>query len=158
MKAKILVAALIASGLSITANAADTGTLTVNANVQGICKFQAPKSATATLANSAGNIDPSLATSATGAGTINYMCTKGQAPVFVNNLGLNSPGAGLLAVKHATLADTMQYTLALTDTGSGTGFGAGVQTLTLTGTIIQSQFQAAAAGAYSDTVTITLTP
>ena len=86
---------------------------------------------------------------------MSYMCTKGQAPVFVNNDGVNSPGPGLLALKHTSLADTMQYTLVLTNTGSGTGFGAGAQTLTLTGTIVQAQFQNAAAGPYSDTVTIT---
>ncbi len=155
MKTKILTAALLA-GFAISANAADTATLTVNANVTGICKFQAA-TATMTLANSAGNIDPSIATSATGSTTLGYKCTKGQLPTFVNNNGLNYTGTSL-AVKHATLTDVMAYGLVLTNTGAGNGFGPAAQTLTMAGTITQANFQNAAAGAYSDTVVITLTP
>lgn len=156
MKTKLLAMALVASGLSLNVAAADTATLTVQANVSGICKFQT-NTATLTLANSGGNIDPSLATSATGSTTLGYKCTKGQAPTFANNNGANYTGTSL-AVKHATLADVMAYTLTLTDTGPGNGFGPAAQTLTMAGTITQANFQNAAAGAYSDTVTITLSP
>lgn len=155
MKTKILTAALLA-GFAISANAADTATLTVNANVSGICKFQAA-TATLTLSNGGGNIDPSSATSATGSTTLGYKCTKGQLPAFVNNNGLNYTGTSL-AVKHTTLADVMAYGLVLTNTGAGNGFGPAAQTLTMAGTITQANFQNAAAGAYSDTVVITLTP
>jgi spore coat protein U-like protein len=156
MKTKLLAAAFIATGLSLNAAAADTATLTVQATVSGICKFQT-NTATLTLANSAGNIDPSSATSATGSTTLAYKCTKGQSPVFANNNGLNYTGSSL-AVKHASLPDVMAYTLSLTNTGAGNGFGPAAQTLTMSGTITQANFQNAAAGSYSDTVTITLTP
>lgn len=156
MKSRILAAALMASGFSIAANAADTATLTVNANVSGICKFQAA-TASVTLANSGVNIDPSIATSATGSTTLAYKCTKGQTPVFANGQGLNWTGTSN-AVKHATLTDVMAYTLTLTGAGTGNGFGPAAQNLTIAGTITQANFQNASAGAYSDTVVITMTP
>ena len=158
MKAKILAAALIASGFSIAANAADSATLTVNASVDGICKFQA-STATLVIGHGGGPIDPSSATSATGATSLAYKCTKGETPVFVQDSGLHVAGAGSQAVKHASLAEYMPYTLTLTPGGAGLGFGgAGGRTLGISGTIAPAAFQNVSAGSYADTVVITLTP
>lgn len=161
MKTKLLAAALVASGFSINAIAADTASLTVNATVNGVCKFTAPASATLTLSNvalPATGIDPSSATSATGSTTLLYRCTKGQAPGFSAGQGNNWSGSSN-QVKHATLADVMAYSLSLSPSApTGAGFAAADQTLTITGSILQADFQAAAAGNYTDTVVISVTP
>lgn len=154
MKTRILAASLVAAGFSFNAMA-DTATLTVNANVTGVCKFQAA-TATLNILQSGGAIDPSVNTAATGSTTIDYKCTKGVSPTFTANTGAN-PSGGNNRVTNGT--DFMVYTLTLTPpAASGQGFAAGAQQLAIGGDIAVAAFQAASAGAYTDSVTLTVTP
>lgn len=162
MKTRILVASLIAAGFSFNAAAADSANLAVSATVNGICKFTGGAPAPLVLSNvtlPATGIDPSIATSATGSTSITYKCTKGVTGItYGNGQGLYYAGSSN-NVKHATLADTMAYSLSLSGPGgTGLGFAAGDQTLTINGTILQAAFAAASAGTYSDTVAITINP
>lgn len=158
MKTKLLTAGLLAAGLmtSVAATAADSYTLGVSATVLGRCIFTQAAGATLTMTNAAGGIDPSSATSATGSANITYKCTKGQAPAFTANNGLNFLGNRRV---FDGASDYMVYSLNLASGGSGSGFGATEnKTLVVSGTIVQADFQNAAAGVYNDTVVINVTP
>ena len=159
MKTKLLTAGLLAAGLmtSVAATAADSYTLGVSATVLGRCIFTQAPGATLTLTNTVGGIDPSSATSATGSANITYKCTKGQAPAFTADLGVNASGGNRRVFDGSS--DYMVYALNLTSGGSGSGFGAAEnKTLAVAGTIVQANFQNAAAGVYNDTVIINVTP
>jgi len=152
MNTKILAASLIAAGLSFNAMA-DTATLTVNANVTGVCKFQAA-GATLTILQAGNPIDPSVNTAASGSTTIDYKCTKGVAPAFSAGNGNNFTTGR--RVTNGT--DYMLYSLTLTPPGVGTGFAAAAQQLAIAGGIAVVDFQAVSAGAYTDSVVLTVTP
>jgi hypothetical protein len=143
-------------GLALAAPApvmADTVTVPVQAIVTGVCIFQTSSpTATLTIANSGGNIDPSLATPATGTMSLSYKCTKSAtAPTFTmgsgGNLTLNGPSGA-----------TMAATMTVTGGGAPLGFAAAAQTATLTGTILPAVYGAAIAGTYSNNETVTITP
>jgi spore coat protein U-like protein len=155
MKTKILAASLVvAAGLSFNAMA-DTATLTVNASVVGVCKFQAA-GATLTILQAGNPIDPSVPTAASGSTTIDYKCTKGQTPAFSAGNGSNFAGGG----RHVSNGiDSMLYSLTLTPpAGTAAGFAAAAQQLAISGGIAIADFQAVSAGAYTDSVTLTVTP
>ena len=153
MKTKILAASLVAAGLSFNAMA-DTATLTVNASVVGVCKFQAA-GATLTILQAGNPIDPSVSTAASGSTTIDYKCTKGLTPVFSAGNGSNF----LVGRRVSNGTDFMLYSLTLTPpAGTAAGFAAAAQQLAIAGGIAIADFQAVSAGAYSDSVTLTVTP
>ena len=144
-------AALFATG----AAQADTVTLTVSAQIVGICKFNSGQTPTVTLTNGGGTIDPSLAGPATGTAAILYRCTKGQAPAFT----VPTPATVTCTTAGTCFATTMAPTLSSVNTGAGSGFSSGQdKTLTVTGTLTQAQYQDMNAGTYSGTVTVTVTP
>lgn len=159
MKTKLLASALATAGLlaGSLAHALDTHTVTVNANVVGTCKFNAPTS-TLTLANSGADIDPSLGTAATGNVNITFRCTRNAtSAVAVAGVAYAAPVVRTLT----SGANTMAYTLTLTGhSQAGTGFGASGTDLTLNvaGNITAAVASGAAAGAYSDSVTLDITP
>jgi hypothetical protein len=132
--------------------ASDNVTVTVNATVAEVCKFNS-STATLDLSNtgSGSNIDPSSATSATGSVGIIYRCSSGTAPAFTvpANVTLNNG------------SNTMVATITSTGGGNGTGMGntaANQKTLTVSGSIAQSIFQDKAPGLYTNTMTVSITP
>lgn len=155
MKMKFAAIGLLAAGSAI---AADSNTLTVNATVNGTCKFTTATS-TVNIANSGGAIDPSLATNATGQTTVQFRCTNGTTSAISADNGLNF-SAGSRRVRIGATTNYMPYSLALTGAAqAGTGHGAGNEkTLTIDATIVAADHQNAAAGSYADTVLLSLTP
>jgi hypothetical protein len=139
--------ALFGLAAAMPAMAADSVNVTVNANVIGVCKFfGGPYSMT--IANSGSDIDPSLATTATGTVGVTYRCTKGQTPT------LGVPGTLTL-----TGPESMDATFTFTSGGAGTGMGAAHdKTLTINGEILEAEFQNKEVGAYSGTLTVTINP
>lgn len=144
-------ATIVAGTVGLTAvmpaGAADSLTVTVNANVIGVCKFfNGPYSIT--IANSGTDIDPSLSTTATGTANIEYRCSNGQNPTFSLPASVTLTGAG-----------SMDATITYTGGGAGTGMGAGqAKTLAVTGTIAEADFQNKSVGAYSNTITVSISP
>lgn len=155
-RSRMLACGLVLSG-GVWATAAfaasSTNILTVNATVNGTCKFQSP---TSTLAF--GPIDPSGLSAATASTTTAYRCTTGTTASVSKDDGLNAFGVGLPRLKVGS--QFMPYTLTLTGGAQpGTGHGAGQdKTLTVGGSIAATDFQNAPAGDYVDTVTLTITP
>ena len=143
-------AALLASGL---ANA-DTVNVTVTANISGVCKFTSGQTPTVTIANSAGNIDPSLAGPANGSANVTYQCTKGTAPTFT----VPTPATITCTTSGTCGSTTMAPVMGFTSGGSGTGFGAAALTLVVTGQLTQAQYQNMQAGTYTGTEVVTVTP
>lgn len=148
-KAAAALSLALATGVAV----ADTQSVTVQANVQGLCKFNTGQSPVMDF----GTIDPSGSTSATASVNVLYRCTKGTAVTAVT-----PTGARTLAGTGTAAGDTMSYTLAVTSGGTGTtgtGFGTGNDlTLALGGTITAANYQNKTVGAYSETVTVTITP
>lgn len=156
-RSRMLACGLVLSGgLWATAAfaASSTNTLTVNATVNGTCKFV---STTSTLAF--GAIDPSGTSAATASTTTAYRCTTGTTASVSKDDGLNPSGVGVPRLSDGS-SHFMPYALTLTGgTQVGTGHGAGQdKTLTVGGSIAVTDFQNAPAGAYVDTVTLTITP
>lgn len=146
-----LTIAAAAAVLSVPGFAADTGTLTVNAEVQGVCKF-------ATVPVMAFVIDPSTNVAATASSTVTYRCTKNSAaPTITLNSGA-SPYTGVLDSPTTTTDMNFQVTWTNPATG-GNGFNQPAQSVTLSGTVAVAQFQdAAAANDYTASTTIEINP
>lgn len=149
-----LAAAITAGVLGLSAAApaaaADNVSVTVNATIVGVCKFftAAPVLNIRNTGSSGSDIDPSLATTATGTVPIEYRCSNGTSPGFSVASTVTLTGAG-----------SMVASLSSTNTGAGTGMGEGKgQTLTLTGAIAQAEFQDKPVGPYSNTVLVSVTP
>jgi len=134
---------------------ADTQTVTVNANIIGICKFNSGQTPVVTVANSGANIDPSLAGPATGNANVLYRCTNGQAPAFT----VPSPATITCTTSGTCGSTTMAPTMTYTSGGNGAGFSSGKdKTLVVTGQLTQAQYQDMQSGTYSGTITVTVTP
>lgn len=161
MKTKAIAVGFALCGLAMALPAAAAGsyTLTVNATVVGTCKFTPTTTGSVSVTNNGTNIDPSLATAATGTKTITYKCTSGVTPAMAF-AGANDPSVGVHEVKStATPTNLMLYTVGTTALGAGTGFGAAAQSVDVTVTIAAADYQNAAAAAdYTDTLTISITP
>lgn len=156
VKLKIGLVAAAASGMFAAgaAQAADNVTVTLNATIIGVCKFftAAP---VITIANTGGNIDPSLAGPATGQALITYRCTNGTAPIFT------VPATATVTCTTAPTcgATTMTPTISSANTGNGTGLsGAKNQTLTVTAQITQANYQDMQVGSYSGTMLVSVAP
>lgn len=140
-KTKLAALALSLVGVLAAGNAvaADTATLTVQAQVLGTCNFD---TAGATLDFL--SIDPTLGAGATAQTTITYTCTNGTAYTFAN------PAGG--AMTGATLSDNLPFALAY-DVAGGTGTGSS-ETLTIDGTITAANLALVRADTYSGSVTL----
>ena len=158
---KVLFKSVFASMLVCAAGfatAADNQNLTVNAVVNGVCKFT-----TSAQTLSFGTIDPSAVgpLSASGA-TVSYKCTKdttGAAVTFGD--GLNSTGVGARQMKLGATTNVLPYTLSATGGGvTGTGFGTGsiASSLTFNSQITAANYANLPAGTYTDTVLMSISP
>ena len=147
---KKLIAAAFAALAMTGAQAADNHIITVNAVVNGTCKFN---SAASTINMT---LDPTLATNVSQTGTVQYVCTKGTAPAFALESGsTNSATGGNLG----NAGETIPYTFSSTSGGSGTGMAAGQEkTLSVTVTVNQANAANVTPGTYTDTIAITLAP
>jgi spore coat protein U-like protein len=153
---RAIAAAALLAVLSTGASAGDTQSLTVNANVSGTCKLTVVPALTFTL-------DPSNTTSGTASTAVQYKCTKGLSAGAFAVGGVTNGTTGYGAnVTHATLTETMAYTINWTTPGAftGSGFGSGSlpATVTLNGAILPAVYQNASSGAYAGAVNITIAP
>jgi hypothetical protein len=152
---RIALAAIAAAGLlgSTGASAADSVTVTVSANVSGVCKFNSGQTPTVVVANSGANIDPSSGTTATGNANVLYRCTNGTTPTFT----VPSPATITCQTSGTCGSTTMAATMTFTSGGAGAGFTTD-KTLVVTGTILPAIFQVAQAGPYSGTILVSVSP
>jgi spore coat protein U-like protein len=147
---KKLIAALAAMLVSGAAAAGDNHSVTVNATVNGTCKFNAASS-TVNL-----TLDPTLSTTTTQNASIGYRCTNGTAPTFALSSGSTSSATGGNLVNGA---ESIAYTFSSTSGGSGTGMGTGNdKTLALSVSVNQANAANVTPAVYTDSIAITLTP
>jgi hypothetical protein len=151
----LLFAATASAMFATDTSAVDNASVTVSAQVLGICKFNSGQTPVVTIANSGATINPSLAGPATGNAAILYRCTAGTSATFA----VPTPATVTCTTAGTCGATTMAPTLSSLNTGAGSGFGSGQdKTLTVTGQLTQVQYQDMQAGTYSGTVTVTVTP
>jgi len=137
----LLTIALLAIGAG-TALAADTATLTVQANVLGTCSFDAAGA----LLDFA-DIDPTSGSDATATTTIGYTCTNGVA------LGIwTTPATATISNAGNNILVDLVYS---GQVATGTGVS---ETLTIDGTIPFANYATAPAGLYTGTVTLGINP
>lgn len=147
---KKLIAALVAMLVSGAAAAGDNHTVTVNATVNGTCKFNAGTS-TVNL-----TLDPTASSTLTQNASILYRCTKGTAPAFALASGSTSSATGGNLVNGA---ESIAYTFSSTSGGAGTGLGTGNdKTLGVSVSVNQANAANVTPNVYTDTIAITLTP
>lgn len=146
--------AAVLTALAGTALAADTNTLTVQANVTGTCKFSSPSS---TL--DFGALDPSVGANKTANTPVQFWCTKGVTETIAAGNGSNWSGTKRQMKETASGGtDLIPYTLTLTKDGSSNAGPATPRTLTIDGEVIGSDYIGKTAGGYADTVALTITP
>jgi spore coat protein U-like protein len=146
---KNLIAAVVALLMSGAA-AADDHSVTVNAAVNGSCKFNSASS-TVSL-----TLDPTSSSTATQGASILYRCTKGTAPSFALASGSTSSATGGNLVNGA---ESIAYTFSSTTGGAGAGMGAGNdKTLALSVSVNQANAANVTPATYTDSIAITLTP
>jgi spore coat protein U-like protein len=155
MAARLLVVALIAA-LSPLSFAQGTGSITVSAAVQGVCRFTATPNMTFAA------IDPSVAGPVSQTSTIKYRCTKGTSGGTFQVGGTStSPYNGTLTGATAP-TETMAYTISWTAPGAftGAGFGgsAAEASVLLSGSIDASAYSVVKADTYSQSVSLSIAP
>lgn len=138
-----LIIALVFTLVSVTAFAADTATVNVNAVVQGTCAFNV----------AAYNMNFPIIVPGTTTGdvtapvTLDFTCSNGT-PITLDDVS----GAQTLVSGSGNLAYVIDaYAAPATGTGAS-------QTLTITGRIAQAAYDVAAADTYTDTLTININP
>jgi len=144
-------AALSCSG----AFAADNYTMSVSAQVVGVCALSATPNLNFGLLDQIGGVDltPTV--------TVQYRCTKKATAPTVSlgagaGLTTTSPFTGALS---AGGADTIPYTLSWVAPAAPNGFGAvGPVSLVLTASMLAVNYQNVAAGNYSQNVPVSITP
>ena len=147
---KKLIAALAALLMSGAAAAGDNHTVTVNATVNGTCKFNAAAS-TVNL-----TLDPTASSTVTQNASIQYRCTNGTAPVFALASGSTSSATGGNLVNGS---ESIAYTFSSASGGSGTGMGTGKdKSLDLSVSVNQANAANVTPAVYTDTIAITLNP
>ena len=140
-------AAMLMGGAAV---AADSHTITVNATVNGNCKFNVATSSVDMT------IDPTATTTVTGNAAVLYRCTKGTAPVFALSSGSTGSDSGGNLVNGA---ESIPYTYTSTSGGAGTGLGAGQdKTLSVTVSVNQASAANVTPNTYTDTIAIDVTP
>ena len=117
LKKQILALSLAVGFASIGGSAfAAPHTITVNASVAQVCKFNTAASSIALT------LDPTLTTTVTGTDSVLYRCTNGTSPTFtLTSSSTSSTGGGNLLQG----AETIPYTFTSTGGGAGTGMGSG---------------------------------
>lgn len=144
-----IAAGMLALSMGVPATASDSISVTVSANIVGVCKFfNGPY--TITIANSGSDINPSIATTATGSADIEYRCSNGTAPTFTvpASVTLNGPSAA-----------SMDATINYIPGGAGTGMGSGQgKTLQVVGTIVQANYENKPTGSYTNSITVDVSP
>jgi hypothetical protein len=149
------VAAVIALFASSPVRASDNVTVTVNATVSSVCKFNSGQSPIVTLQTSGGVIDPSAAGPATGSASVTYRCSNGTAPTFT----VPTPATITCTTAGTCGTSTMSATMAGVSGGNGTGMGSGQdKTLTVNGSLPAAQYANAQSGDYSGTITVSVSP
>jgi spore coat protein U-like protein len=154
VKRIILIVAIAMIAFSGVALAADTNTVTVNANVVGTCKFN---SATSTLAF--GGLDPSSGAPVNASTSTTFWCTKNAS----YSIGDDDGAYDLIApvgqkMKHQSLNEYIAYNFGYTPT-TGTGSGPSTPiTLDISGTVAFAAYQNASEGNYSDSVVLSINP
>jgi hypothetical protein len=148
---------MAAALLAVSADAANTGTLTLSATVmsKNICKFNA----TSTALNF-GTIDPTSTAPVTVTLSLSYRCNGSDAVAtwaVASDDGLHELGPGQPRMQHATNA-AFYLPYSLTFPASGTAPRNVNQDMTVTGTIVPANFAAAATGSYSDTLILSILP
>jgi spore coat protein U-like protein len=147
---KKLIAALAAMLVSGAAAAGDNHSVTVNATVNGTCKFNSASS-TVSL-----TLDPTASSTATQNASILYRCTKGTAPGFALASGSTASATGGNLVNGT---ESIAYTFSSSAGGAGSGLGAGNdKTLSLSVSVNQANAANVTPAVYTDTIAITLTP
>ena len=144
----------IATGLMLFASAANTAdnvSVTVNANINAVCKFfTAAPVVNVTNTGIGSNIDPSSLATATGSASLVYRCSNGTTPLFA------VPGTATITNGGGA---TMTPAISSSNTGPGSAMGMDRnQTLTVTGQIAPAGFQDAPAGAYTGSILISVAP
>lgn len=135
----MIAALLLSAGAAF---AADTATLTVQANVLGTCSFDAAGA----LLDFA-DIDPTSGADATASTTIGYTCTNGVA------LGVWTTPATATIVNGASNIDVNLAYSGQVATGTGA-----LETLTIDGTIPFANYSTVPAGLYTGTVILGINP
>ncbi len=154
MKTRFLVLLVVIGLITMVSQAlaADTGTVNINANVVGTCKF------TTNTANISVTLDPSQGGTQTGNGSLEFWCTKNASYTVTDDDGLHESGPNGNRVKHQSLNEYIPYTFSYSPT-SGTGNGPQTPiTLSVSASFAQSDYTNASVGSYTDTVTITISP
>ena len=155
-----LFAAAALVGACGLAHAADTGSISVSAEVRGICKFTNinPLSiVTPTLTY----LDPSSTADGTGTAVISYKCTKGYTPgtfsVGGSTTGTYTANTATTALAGAAAGNTttIPFTITWGARPQGQGFSTAVD-ITLTGTILNANFVDAPADTYSRSVSLAI--
>lgn len=142
---------------AIPAAASDSATVTVNATVIAVCKFDT-SSATITIKNGgAGDtIDPSMTGDATGTATLDYRCSKGTTPGFSTTPA--SPTTVVCSTAGTCGTSTMPVSVTFSGATAGTGMGSGQgQQVTVTGKILEADYVNADVGSYTRAVTVDFT-
>lgn len=142
----LAVAMGLMAGMATTAFAAGTGTVTVNATINGVCTFTTD---TATI--NFGPLDPVLAPAATQttAAPLVFQCTN----LTGYTLALSGGGAGTMSNGTDTIAYSFSTTTPLTGTAPATPINVPV-----TANIAAGAYLGYSVGAYTGTVTIDVTP
>jgi hypothetical protein len=148
----LAIAAVFASTAAI---ASDSVTVTVNASVSSVCKFNSGQTPVVTVQTSGGVVDPSAAGPATGNASILYRCTNGTSPTFT----VPATATVTCTTSGTCGSSTMTTTMSSSGGGNGSGMGSGQdKTLTVTGTLPSSQYANAQSGDYSGTITVSVAP
>jgi spore coat protein U-like protein len=158
LKTKVALAmfAALASTYSF-GQAAGTGSITVSATVQGVCRFTSTPNMTFAA------IDPSTTGDKTATSTIKWRCTKGLTgwTNFSVNGDNTSPYNSVLTGALAS-PDTMAYKIewGAVPALAGAGFGgtAAEASLVLTGTIADTAYSVVKADTYTESVPISIAP
>ncbi len=149
MKKLLAIAAAAAAIVAMAGTAmAATANLSVTASIANACSVTG-----GTLAFGALNTLTAPLVTATSSG-VSITCTKGDAYTVAIDNGTHESGSQAF-LKHATLADTIPYSVTVPTVSAGTG---AAQPITLTGEIAATTYATASAGNYSDTMVITVTP
>ncbi len=157
-KLAVIAAGALAVAAALPASAADTATVTLNATVIGVCKFDTT-SATVTIANggAGGTIDPSGTGDATGTATLDYRCSNGTSPGFSTTP--TSPTSVVCTTSATCGTTSMPVSVAFSGASVGSGMGSGQgKTVTVTGTITEANYVNAQVGSYSRSLVVSLTP
>jgi len=140
---------------AMPAKAADSLTVTVNATVSGVCKFNSGQTPIVTVQTSGGVIDPSAAGPATGSTPVVYRCTNGTTPIWT----IPASATVTCTTSGSCGTSTMVATIATSGGGNGSGMGSGQdKTLTVTGSMAAAIYANAQAGDYSGTITVSVAP